>query len=114
MSVNHARQEFGRLVAVNGVSFGWKAGEVFGLIGPNGTGKSTTFHLVTGVLQPTRGEITLSWAVHRSARFAQYRQARHRSYISVNEMYDHDSARECRERCAFAWNDRRISQHHLH
>jgi branched-chain amino acid transport system permease protein len=86
LSVNHARQKFGGLVAVNDVSFGWKAGKVVGLIGPNGTGKSTTFHLVTGVLQPMCGEITLSWTAHRSARFAQYRQVRHRPYISAHEI----------------------------
>jgi branched-chain amino acid transport system permease protein len=58
LTVNNARKEFGGLVAVNDVSFELKAGEIVGLIGPNGAGKSTTFNLVTGVLQPTRGEIT--------------------------------------------------------
>jgi ABC-type branched-subunit amino acid transport system ATPase component/ABC-type branched-subunit amino acid transport system permease subunit len=58
LKVHSARKEFGGLVAVNDVSFELKAGEIVGLIGPNGAGKSTTFNLVTGVLQPTRGEIT--------------------------------------------------------
>ena len=58
LSVNQVRKTFGGLVAVNDVSFELKAGEIVGLIGPNGAGKSTTFNLVTGVLQPTRGEIT--------------------------------------------------------
>ena len=56
--VDHARKQFGGLVAVNDVSFDVKAGQIVGLIGPNGAGKSTTFNLVTGVLQPTGGKIT--------------------------------------------------------
>ncbi|CAN0617379.1 branched-chain amino acid transport system ATP-binding protein [Burkholderia multivorans] len=56
--VEHARKQFGGLVAVNDVSFDVKAAQIVGLIGPNGAGKSTTFNLVTGVLQPTGGKIT--------------------------------------------------------
>ena len=59
LDVNKARKAFGGLVAVNDVSFQVRAGEILGLIGPNGAGKSTTFNLVTGVLPPTSGSITL-------------------------------------------------------
>ena len=57
MSLAGVRKTFGGLVAVNDVSFGVRAGEIVALIGPNGAGKSTIFNLVTGVLQPTAGEI---------------------------------------------------------
>ncbi len=57
LSLAGVRKTFGGLVAVNDVSFGVRAGEIVALIGPNGAGKSTIFNLVTGVLQPTVGDI---------------------------------------------------------
>ncbi len=50
---------FGGLVAVDGVSFYIKEGQIVGLIGPNGAGKTTIFNLLTGVYAPTRGDIYL-------------------------------------------------------
>ena len=50
-------KRFGGLVAVSGVSFSVRGGEIVGLIGPNGAGKSTTFNLLTGVAQANSGEI---------------------------------------------------------
>lgn len=49
---------FGGLKAVSNVDFDIKAGELVGLIGPNGAGKTTFFNLLTGVYQPTEGDIT--------------------------------------------------------
>jgi len=48
---------FGGLRAVDGVDFYMDQGEVVGLIGPNGSGKTTFFNLITGVYKPTRGRI---------------------------------------------------------
>ena len=59
LDVHDARKQFGGLVAVNDVSFQVRAGEILGLIGPNGAGKSTLFNLVTGVLPPTSGSVSL-------------------------------------------------------
>lgn len=50
-------RRFGGLVAVNNVSFTVQPGEVFGLIGPNGAGKTTLFNLVTGLIQPSSGQM---------------------------------------------------------
>lgn len=46
--------------AVNNVSMQIKPGEIVGYLGPNGAGKSTTIKIMTGVLQPTRGEILVN------------------------------------------------------
>jgi ABC-2 type transport system ATP-binding protein len=43
--------------AVNGVTFSLNAGEVLGCLGPNGSGKSTTVRMLTGLIEPTRGEV---------------------------------------------------------
>jgi branched-chain amino acid transport system ATP-binding protein len=48
---------FGGLAAVNGVSFQVEKGEIFGLIGPNGSGKTTIFNLINGYYPLTSGEI---------------------------------------------------------
>jgi ABC-type branched-subunit amino acid transport system ATPase component/ABC-type branched-subunit amino acid transport system permease subunit len=57
LEVCAARKAFGGLVANNDVSLTVRAGEVLALIGPNGAGKSTLFNLISGVTQPTSGEI---------------------------------------------------------
>jgi ABC-2 type transport system ATP-binding protein len=43
--------------AVNGVTFAIEPGEVLGCLGPNGSGKSTIVRMLTGLIQPTRGEV---------------------------------------------------------
>jgi len=55
--VEHARKEFGGLVAVDDLSFDIRPGEILGLIGPNGAGKSTMFNLISGALPLSRGTI---------------------------------------------------------
>lgn len=48
---------FGGLAAVNGVSFEVQKGEILGIIGPNGCGKTTTFNMISGVFPPTSGKV---------------------------------------------------------
>lgn len=48
---------FGGLIAVRELDMSVQRGEIYGLIGPNGAGKTTIFNLLTGVYQPTSGEI---------------------------------------------------------
>lgn len=57
LKLDKATIRFGGLVAVNSVSFEIEKGDLFGLIGPNGAGKTTCFNLITGVYQPTSGQI---------------------------------------------------------
>jgi len=52
-----ALTRFGGLVAVNNVSFTVNKTRFFGLIGPNGAGKTTLFNLITGLLQPSSGQL---------------------------------------------------------
>jgi branched-chain amino acid transport system ATP-binding protein len=48
---------FGGLAAVNGVTFEVRQGEIFGLIGPNGSGKTTIFNMISGYHRPTSGAV---------------------------------------------------------
>lgn len=59
MRVAGARKAFGGLVAVNDVSFDLARGEILGLIGPNGSGKTTTMNLISGAFRMDRGRIDL-------------------------------------------------------
>src|SRR5262245_11913822 len=45
--------------AVDGISFRVGRGRFFGFLGPNGAGKSTTIRMLTGLLRPTAGEVTI-------------------------------------------------------
>ena len=57
LSANNLSVRFGGVLAVNGVSFDVRRGEVFTLIGPNGAGKTTVFNLISRIYTPTTGEI---------------------------------------------------------
>ncbi len=59
LTVENLTKTFGELVAVNKVSFSLKKGELFGLLGPNGSGKTTMIKMLTGQIKPTAGSATI-------------------------------------------------------
>ena len=59
LHVHNLTKHFGNNKAVNGVSFEIKKGEIFSLIGPNSSGKTTIVKSILGLLQPTHGLITI-------------------------------------------------------
>lgn len=59
LEVSKLSKSFGGVKAVSGVTFQLQKGEVLGIIGPNGAGKTTIFNLISGVIQPTAGTISL-------------------------------------------------------
>src|SRR5215470_10150924 len=57
----------GKLEAVRGIDLEINPGECFGLLGPNGAGKTTTIEILEGLLEPTRGDVTIlgqTWKSH--------------------------------------------------
>ena len=55
IEVRHLTRRFGAFVAVNDVTFDVRQGEIFGFLGSNGAGKSTTIRMLCGLLRPTSG-----------------------------------------------------------
>jgi branched-chain amino acid transport system ATP-binding protein len=60
LQTDKATIKFGGLTAVNELTMQVARGEIYGLIGPNGAGKTTIFNLLTGVYEPTSGDINIA------------------------------------------------------
>ncbi len=58
--VENLVKKYGNLVAVAGVSFRVRYGEIFGFLGPNGAGKTTTIHVLATLLKPTSGKAVVA------------------------------------------------------
>ena len=58
LRAEHITMQFGGVVAVNDLSLEVREGEIVSLIGPNGAGKTTAFNVITGVYQPTNGQVS--------------------------------------------------------
>ena len=59
IDVQHLCKVYPGKVAVDDISFSLNEGEIFGLLGPNGSGKTTTILMVLGLLEPTAGSVTV-------------------------------------------------------
>jgi len=60
LKVSGLKKSYGAITAVNGVSFEVMPGEIFGVIGPNGSGKTTMFNSVLGQIRPDAGTVELN------------------------------------------------------
>ena len=71
IQVEDLTKRFGDFYAVNHISFRVERGEIFGLLGANGAGKSTTFRMLCGLLSPTGGELKVAgWDLRRAPSIA--------------------------------------------
>jgi ABC-2 type transport system ATP-binding protein len=61
-------KQYGKQAAVKGIDFTVRQGEIFGLIGPDGAGKTTTFQILAGVMEATAGKIEILGKPPREAR----------------------------------------------
>jgi ABC-2 type transport system ATP-binding protein len=59
LSVRGLRKTIGRKEIIRGIDFDLKRGEVFGFLGPNGSGKTTTIRMLVGLIRPTSGTVTV-------------------------------------------------------
>ena len=74
LSAQHLCKRYGSKEVVHEVSLAMRQGEIVGLLGPNGAGKTTSFYMITGIIKPTGGTVTLddreisTWPLYRRAR----------------------------------------------
>ncbi len=59
ISVRDLRKSYGKVTAVDGVTFEVERGEFFGILGPNGAGKTTALEIIEGLREPDGGEVTV-------------------------------------------------------
>ena len=57
LEIKNLTKKFGNNVAVNDISFTVQKGKIFGVVGRNGAGKSTTFRMILNIIKPTKGKI---------------------------------------------------------
>src|SRR3954447_23883670 len=69
IEIHDVTKRYGSTVAVDGLSFEVRAGEVTGFLGPNGAGKSTTMRMMVGLDAPTSGRITIDGGRYQDLRF---------------------------------------------
>jgi len=60
VTIDHFRMEFGNQTVINDLSFDIKKGETFGLLGANGSGKTTVIRALLGIYQPSAGELLIN------------------------------------------------------
>lgn len=68
VSVRDLRKTYETVEAVKGISFDIMPGEIFGLIGPDGAGKTSIFHILGGVMERTAGDVSVLGKTPRIAR----------------------------------------------
>lgn len=68
IKVSNLHKHYGKLAAMKGIIFTVNKGEMFGLIGPDGAGKTMTFHILGGVMEATAGEVLVFGKPARNSR----------------------------------------------
>jgi ABC-2 type transport system ATP-binding protein len=98
LAVRSLTKRYGRRVALDAVSFELHAGEILGVIGPNGAGKTTLLSILSGVLAPSDGEVTLppggsGWVPQQPALYSKLSVAQNlRLFAHLERLEDSEAA----------------------
>ena len=60
INVSNLRKTFDTIEALKGISFNIQQGECYGLLGPNGAGKTTTISIMSTIVEPNEGEVSIA------------------------------------------------------
>ena len=74
--------------ALNGLSFNVEKGQTVGIIGTNGSGKSTILKIITGVLTPTTGQVDVEGKIRTSGAWCRLQHGLHRNRKYLYERHD--------------------------
>ena len=97
LQTDKATIKFGGLIAVNELTMEVAKGEIYGLIGPNGAGKTTIFNLLTGVYEPTSGDINIAGTRVNGLASVPDLAARRFAHVSEYPAFpEHDRSGKCR------------------
>lgn len=92
LTLSHVSKAFAQTTVVDDISLKVKEGEIIGLLGPNGAGKTTTLRMITGVLPPTHGTITLD-SLHMNTNYQKIKKRI--GYLPENNpLYDEMTVEE--------------------
>jgi Cu-processing system ATP-binding protein len=105
LEIRELTRSYGEIVAVDGLSLEVRAGEVVALLGPNGSGKTTTIRCIAGLLNPDRGTILVKGYDLRR----QYRQAR-RQFTYLPQQAEFPGSLSVREVLQFHARLRRLGR----
>ena len=90
LECKNLRKQYGKLTALNGIDLSLPEGKIIGLLGPNGSGKTTLIKLVSGLLVPTTGEISIGGFAPgiESKKIISYLPERNylNDYMTVNQL----------------------------
>ena len=81
LSVESLVKRFGGFRALDGLSFHLNAGEILGLVGPNGSGKTTCINVISGLYPPDGGSVRFAGRADRRADVASPRPSRHQPHL---------------------------------
>ncbi|WP_325199842.1 ABC transporter ATP-binding protein [Oscillibacter sp.] len=109
LKVDHVTMQFGGLKAINELNMSIEKGEIHGLLGPNGSGKTTCFNVISGVYQPTEGQVLLEgqkingWQKHQINELGIARTFQHISLFSaMNVLENVMVGQHCRTKAGIA------------
>lgn len=90
LECKNLRKQYGKLTALNGIDLSLPEGKIIGLLGPNGSGKTTLIKLISGLLVPTTGEISIGGFAPgiESKKIISYLPERNylNDYMTVNQL----------------------------
>ncbi len=87
VKLENVRKKIGGTEIIRGLSFEVREGEVYGFLGPNGSGKTTTIRMMTGLISMTEGDITICGHSIRSEREKALEQIG--AIVENPELYDY-------------------------
>ena len=90
MKLDKISLSFGKRKILDGISFNLNRGQVLGLLGPNGVGKSTIFNLITGLIKPDKGSLSIDSEIVNDCPIYLRTKKFKLGYVPQNSGYFHD------------------------